>query len=135
MMKQVPRDGSQKTESSGHQREQNPLDSERRIESGGQDDGADILGRGGFEQVRAAARAVAHVVAHQIRDHGGIAMVVLRNPRFHLAHQVRTHIGGFCVDTPAELREERHKTGAEAKGHNLAGHHRGVVQAAESQKQ
>src|SRR5213595_1684695 len=37
---------------------------------------ADVLGCRGLDEIGPAPRAVAHVVAHQIRDHGGVARVV-----------------------------------------------------------
>ena len=83
-------------------------------EPAAEDHRADVLRGRRLEQVRAAARAVAHVVADEIRDDGGVARVVLRNPRFHLADEVRTHVGRLGVDTAAELGEERHEARPEA---------------------
>ena len=48
-----------------------------------------------------AASAVAHVVANEIRDHGGVARVVFRDAGFDLAHKVRAHIGCLGIDAAA----------------------------------
>ena len=47
------------------------------VDGHAQDHGADVLGGGGLEEVGAAAGAVAHVVAHEVGDDGGVARVVL----------------------------------------------------------
>ena len=47
--------------------------------AGGENHRADVLGGRGFEQVGAAAGAVAHVVAHEVGDHRRVAGIVLRD--------------------------------------------------------
>ena len=103
-----------------------PLNSEGREQTGGQNNGADVFGRGRFEQVRAAARAVAHVVAHQIGNDGGVARIVLRNPSFHFADQVGAHVRCLGVDAAAELREKGDEAGAESEGDDLSGYARRI---------
>ena len=76
---------------------------------------ADVLGGGGLKDVRATAGAVADIVADQVGDDGGVARVVLRNARLDLADEVSADIGRLGVDAAAELREQRHEAGAEAK--------------------
>ena len=62
--------------------------------------------REGSEQIGAHTGHIAHVVAHVIGDHGGVARIVLRNAHFHLAHQIGTHIGRLRVDTAAHTAEQ-----------------------------
>ena len=59
-----------------------------------------------FEQVGAAAGAVAHVVADEVRDHARVARVVLGDARLNLADEIRSDVGGLGVDTAAQLCEE-----------------------------
>ena len=80
-----------------------------------EDHGADVLGGRRLEQVRAAARAVADVVADQVGDHGRVARVVLRNAGLDLTDQVGADVGGLGVDTAAKLGEQRHEAGAKAE--------------------
>ena len=87
----------------------------RCVDRDAQDHGADVLGGGGLEQVRAAAGAVADVVANQVRDDGRVARVVLGDAGFDLADQVGADVGGLGVDAAAELGEQRHERGAEAE--------------------
>src|SRR5205814_6847411 len=47
----------------------------RQREPRSQNHRADVLGGRRLEQIGAAPRAVAHVVAHQVRDHGGVARI------------------------------------------------------------
>ena len=85
------------------------------VDGDAQDHGADVLGGRGLEQVGAAAGAVADVVAHEVRDDGGVARVVLGDARLDLADEVGADVGGLGVDTAAELGEEGHEGGAEAE--------------------
>ena len=71
-----------------------------------QDHGADVLRRGGFEQVSASAGAVANVIADEIRDDRGVARVVLGDARFNLTDKVGADVGRFRVDAAAELGEQ-----------------------------
>ena len=79
-----------------------------------QDHRADVLRRGRLEEVGTAARAVADVVADQIRDHRRVPRIVLGNPGFDLSDQVGPHVGGLRVDATAELREQGNQARAEA---------------------
>src|SRR5437660_1450341 len=74
----------------------------------------DVLRRRRFEQVGAAARAVADVVTHQVGNDGRVAWIVLRDAGLDLPDQIRAHVGRLGVDPAAELREERHEARAEA---------------------
>mmetsp|Transcript_25532 Transcript_25532/g.55490 ORF Transcript_25532/g.55490 Transcript_25532/m.55490 type:complete len:581 (-) Transcript_25532:808-2550(-) len=109
-----------------HQREQDQA--QRVVEAGlldeaaAEDHGGDDLRRDGLEEVRAARRAVAHVVAHQVRDHRRVAGVVLGDPRLHLPDQVRAHVRRLGEDAPPQLREQRHEGGAEPVPHQQQRH-------------
>ncbi len=84
-------------------------------QQGGKDhggpDGDDI----GFEQIGRHAGAVADVVADVIRDHGGVARVVLGDPRFDLADEVGADVGRLGEDAAAKTREDRDQGGAECQ--------------------
>ena len=60
-----------------------------------------------LEQVGAHAGHVADVVADVVGDHGRVARVILRDPRFDLADEVRTDVRGLGVDAAADAREQR----------------------------
>ena len=79
-----------------------------------EDHRADVLGGRRLEEVGAAAGAVADVVAHEVRDDGRVARVVLGDPGLDLADEVGADVGGLRVDAAAELGEERDERGAEA---------------------
>ena len=49
----------------------------------------------GFKQVSGHARAVAHVVAHVVSNHGWVTRVVFWDTGFNLAHQVSTYVSAF----------------------------------------
>ena len=53
-----------------------------------QNHGRQDLPRDGLEEIRAAARAVPHVVPHQVRDHRGVPGVVLGDVGLHLSWDV-----------------------------------------------
>ena len=76
----------------------------------------------GFEQIRRHAGAIADVIAHVIGDNRGIARVILGNAGFHLAHQVRAHIGAFGENSPAQPRKDRNQRPAEGKGNQRIDH-------------
>ncbi len=88
------------------------------VQPGRQDHGADVLGRRRFEQIGAAPRAVADIVAHQVGNHRRIARIVFRDPCFDLSDEVRTDVGCLRVDSAAELRKERHEARAEPVPHD-----------------
>ena len=71
----------------------------------------------GLEQVGGHAGAVAHVVTHVVRDHGGIAGIVLRNARFHLADKVRAHVRRLGEDAAAKASEDGDERGTEGQRH------------------
>ena len=80
-----------------------------------EDHRADVLGGGRLEQVRAAAGAVADVVADEVRDDARVARIVLGDALLDLADEVRADVRGLGVDAAAELGEERDERGAEAE--------------------
>jgi hypothetical protein len=88
------------------EREEDALDAEDRIERGAEDHGADVFGGGGLEDVRAAAGAVAYVVADEVGDDGGVAGIVFGDAGFDFADEVGADVGGLGVDAAAELGEE-----------------------------
>jgi hypothetical protein len=61
----------------------------------GQDHGADVLGGRRLEEVGTAARAVADVVADEVRDDGRVARVVLGDARLDLADEVGADVAAF----------------------------------------
>ena len=61
--------------------------------------------RVGFKNIRRHAGAVAHVVAHVVRDGRGVAGIVFIEVRLHLAHEVRAHVCRFRINAAAEPRE------------------------------
>ena len=83
----------------------------------GGDQGANI----GLIQVGAHAGHVAHVVAHIVRDGGGVPGVVLGNARLHLAHKVGAHVSGLGENTAAHTGEQSHGAGAHTKGQHGRG--------------
>ncbi len=99
---------------------------------GAQDHRADILSRGGLEDVRATAGAVADVVAYEVGDDGGIARVILWDAGLDLAHEVRADVGGLGVDAAAKLGKEGDEAGAEPEADDSRRRVEGVVQAAEA---
>ncbi len=101
------------------QREQDSLHAEYGIERRPQNHRADVLGRCGLEDVRSATRAVADVVTDQVRDHGRIPWIVLRNARLDLAHQIRAHIRGLGVDSSAKLRKQCYQRRSEPEPDQL----------------
>ncbi len=86
-----------------------------------QDHGADVFSGGRLENVCSAAGAIAHVVAHQVSNHGWIARIVFGNACFDLAHEVGAHVSGLGIDSSAELGEEGDQGRSEAKTHQLIG--------------
>ncbi len=90
-------------------REAHPGAFRRRGESRPEDHRADVLGRRGLEQVRAAAGAVADVVSDEVRDHRRVARIILGDPRLDLSNQVGANVGRLRVDAAAQLREESNK--------------------------
>jgi hypothetical protein len=71
------------------------------------------------------ARGVADIVAHVVSDHIGVARDILRDAGFHLAYQVRAHIGRFDTDATTHPGKEGDRAGPErvarARGHGRWG--------------
>ena len=128
-------DAGDEVDGEDDEREEDALESEDGVERGAEDHGAYVFGGGGFEDVRAAAGAVADVVADEVRDDGGIAGIVFGDAGFDLADEVGAYVGGLGVDAAAELGEERNERGAEAEADQLVGNGLRVFQTAEEQEQ
>ena len=82
---------------------------------GGDGDGGDHGAAVGLEDVRAHASDVTHVVPDIVGDDAGVAGIIFRDARFHLADEVRAHVGALGEDAAAHAREEGHGGGAHAK--------------------
>ena len=108
-----------------------PSDPEDRVESYPQDHGPYVLRGRRFEEVGAAAGAVADVVAHEVGDDGRVPPVVLRDARLDLPHEVGADVGGLRVDAAAELGEEGDEARAEAVAHDLERDLLGVLETTE----
>src|SRR2546428_421014 len=106
------------SESSSEEREDDPRDSEVSEQRHTEDHRPDVFRRSRFEQVRAAARTIADVVAHEVRDHRRISRIVLRDPAFDLPNQVRPDVGRLRVDPAAELGEEGDEARSEPERHD-----------------
>ena len=117
------------------QRKEDALDAEDGEEGRAQDHGADVLRRGGLEDVRATAGAIAHVVADQIGDDGGVAGIVFGDAGFDLADEIGAHIGGFGVNAAAKLRKESYQRCAKAEADQLIGRGLGMLEAAEEEEE
>ena len=66
----------------------------------------------GFEKVRTHTGHIAYVISYVICNDGGVPRVILGNPGLHLAHQIRTHIGGLCVYSSAHTRKKGNEAGS-----------------------
>ena len=75
----------------------------------------------GLEEVGGHARAVADVVADVVRDHGGVARVVLGDPGLDLADEVGADVGSLGVDAAAEAGEDRDQRASEGKTDQMLG--------------
>ena len=106
-----------------------------REDADAEDHRADVLGRGGLEQVGAAAGAVADVVADEVRDDARVARVVLGDALLDLADEVRADVGGLRVDPAAELGEQGDERGAEAEADDQERRVVGRLAAAEAAEQ
>ena len=82
---------------------------------------ADVFCRGGLKQIGPTTGAVANIIPDEIGNDRRVARIVFGNARFNFAHQVCPHVGGFGVNATAELRKQRHKTGAKAVADNQKG--------------
>ena len=128
-------DGGDEVDRLNDQREEDALDAEDGEERRAQDHGADVLSGGGLEDVRAAAGAIAHVVADQVGDDGGVAWIVLGNAGLDFADQVGADVGRLGVDAAAELCEEGDQGCAEAEADQLIGGGLRMLQAAEEEEE
>ena len=77
--------------------------------------GGDEGDRIGLEQVGGHASAVADVVTDVVRDHRGVARVVLRDARLDLADEVGTDIRTLGEDAATEAREDGDQRAAEGE--------------------
>ena len=69
----------------------------------------------GFEQVGGHAGAIADVVADVIRDHRGVARVVLGDAGFHLADQVGAYVRALGEDAASQPGKNRNEGAAETQ--------------------
>ena len=118
-----------------HQGEQDALDAEDGVESGSEDHGAYVFGGGGLEDVRATAGAVAHVVAYEVGDDGGVAGIVFRDAGFYFADEIGAYVGGLGVNAAAELGEEGDEGGSKAEAYELIDDVLGIVQSTEGEEE
>src|SRR5690606_3214667 len=68
--------------------------------------GTDDRSHIGFKKVGTHSGHIPDIVPHIVRNGGGVQGVILRNTCFHLAHQVRSNVGGLGVDSPAHTGEK-----------------------------
>ena len=105
-------DRAQHADAADQQREDDALVAEGgHAQDHGRDDG-DLVG---LEDVGRHAGAVADVVAHVVRDGGGVARVVLGDVLLDLADQVGADVGRLGVDAAADPHEEGEQRAAEAE--------------------
>ena len=113
--KEAAHDGGNDRHAAQGQWVQHRLTRGGRHQQGAQHHGGD-QGHGiGLKQVSSHASAVAHVVAHVVGDHGGVARVIFGDAGFNFANQVGPHIGAFGEDAPAQTRKNRDQRGAKGK--------------------
>ena len=60
----------------------------------------------GLEDVGRHPRAVPHIVPDVVRDRGRVARIVLRDPHFDFADQVRPDVGNLRVDAAPDAHEQ-----------------------------
>ncbi len=128
-------DGGDEIDRLDDQGKENALDAEDGKERRAQDHGADVLSRGGFEDVRATARAVANVVANEVGDHGRVAGIVFGDASLNLADEIGAYIGRFGVNAAAKLREEGYQGCAKAKADQFIGRGLRMLEAAEEEEE
>ena len=68
-----------------------------------------------LEEVGSHAGHVAHVVAHVVRDGGGIARIVLRNARLDLADEIGADVGCLRENAATHARKERNRRRTEGE--------------------
>ena len=81
-------------------------------------DGDDI----GLEQIGCHSGAIADIVADIVRDHGGVAGIVLGDTGLDLADQVGADVRGLGEDAAAETSEDRDQRSAERQGDQRVDH-------------
>ena len=74
-----------------------------RAQSGGSQNGTAVR----FVKVRTHAGHVPNIIAHVIRNGGGVAGIVLRNAGLHLPHQVGSHIRRLGENAAAHTGKQR----------------------------
>ena len=82
--------------------------------------GRDQRDRVGLEQVGRHAGAVADVVADVVRDHRGIARIVLGDARLDLADEIGADVRTLGEDAAAQAREDRDQRAAEREADERA---------------
>ena len=87
----------------------------RSEEQAAEQHGRDQRDRVGLEQIRRHAGAVADVVADVVRDHRGIARIVLGDARLDLADEIGADVSTLGEDTAAQAREDRDQGTAEGE--------------------
>jgi len=90
---------------------------QRQAQDQGRDDGDFI----GLEDVCGHTGAVAHVVAHLIRDDRRIAGIILFQVFFDLADEVGADVSRLGIDTAADAHEQRQQRAAEAEAQQRIG--------------
>ena len=68
-----------------------------------------------LKDVSRHAGTIAHVITHQVSNHGSVAGVVFLQPGLHLAHQVSAHVSRLGVNATAHAHEQRQQRAAKAK--------------------
>ena len=76
----------------------------------------------GLEEVCRHPGAIADIVADIVRDHCGIARIVLGDACFDLADEIGADVGGLGEDPAAETREDRDERGAEGEADEAVDH-------------
>ncbi len=128
-------DGGDQVDGVDHQREEDALDAEDRVEGGAEDHGTDVFGGGGLEDVGSTAGAVAYVVADEVGDDGGVAGIVFGDAGFDFADEIGTDVGGLGVDASAELCEEGDERGSEAEAYEFVDDVAGIVEATKEEEE
>ena len=84
---------------------------------------ADQTDRVGFKNVRRHARAIAHVVAHVIRDRGRIARIIFFQAFLDFADEIGADVRGFGINAATESREHADQTRAQRESDQAANRH------------
>ena len=111
----APDDRGQNGHAAQHEREERDLAGELREGEHAEEHHGHGGDRVGLEQVGRHPGAVAHVVADVVGDHGGVAGVVLGDPRLDLADEVGPDVGRLGEDAAAQAGEDGDERAAEAE--------------------